>query len=208
MSIDPSQYFSISQVGVGDFPDVYASRWGRRRSISNKFVVTPSDESFLRLAVRYGVVPYVRMKGKKAGIIQNSVPERVGTKFPLLVVALCCDVPNPAMVECLLDLGADPKLEISKQSSQTPWTMAVTRVSTLYVIQSECSGPEEYLVAENMWKRTLQLMFLRGGRLAKVPDSLLTSVSRKLLKEITDEAESKEEPAFGLRGWFTWFKLY
>lgn len=87
-------------------------------------------ESFLALTVVHGVVPYVRVRAESGGLIQ--LPKGW---WPLLMDALSGDVLEPTMVECLLDLGADPNFKISKVDSQTPWIVALTKVSLLYTLQ-------------------------------------------------------------------------
>ncbi|KAL9610545.1 MAG: hypothetical protein Q9167_004757 [Letrouitia subvulpina] len=168
----------------------------------------PSDKAFLYFAVMYGAVSYVRARATQANFIQNTVPEDHTEDPSPLLVAIHSYVPKPEMVECLLDLGADPNLKYSKRDSQTPWMLALTRVSTLYQIQIDYSDPEFYLEAENRWKQTLKLMFLRGGHLVKAPNSLLTPISRKLLEEIRDEVGPKDQPTIArFSAWLGSFKL-
>lgn len=167
---------------------------------------SPSDKDFLRLAIIFEVVPYVRARATQAGFIQNAVPENPRRDPSLLLIALYCVEPNPTMVECLLDLGVEPNLKLSKSDSKTLWMFALTQVSTLYKIQNDLT-PERYLEVEDKWKQTLKLMFLRGGHLAKVPDPLLTPISRRLLKEIKDEVGPIDQPNMGLTAWLGSIKL-
>ena len=177
------------------------------QSLLTTFVASAHIESFLRLAVRHGATSYVKAKANKSELIPKTVPKDPRGELPLLTVALCCEKPKLEMVECLLDLGADPNMRVSKQNSQTPWTFAISRVSILYTIRAECSRFEEYWVAESRWKQTLKLMFLRGGHQVEVPDALLTSISRKLLGEILDEVGSRDRPTTGFGSWFGSLKL-
>jgi hypothetical protein len=54
------------------------------------------------------------------GLIQRHTFEKSEERLPLLLDALSGDVPEPKMVECLLDLSADPNLAISKFDLQSP----------------------------------------------------------------------------------------
>jgi hypothetical protein len=80
-----------------------------------------TDESFLSLAVWHGVVPYVRARAEWGGLIPWPISGQYEERWPLLLDALAGDVPEPTMVECLLDLDADPNFKISKIDSQTCW---------------------------------------------------------------------------------------
>ena len=73
------------------------------------------------------------------------------------------------MVECLLDFGADPNFAISKFDLQSPWIVALTKVTLLHTIQSKVGSFAEYFLAEDKWKQTLRLMFSRGADCTKVP---------------------------------------
>ncbi|KAJ8133511.1 hypothetical protein O1611_g101 [Lasiodiplodia mahajangana] len=144
------------------------------------------DEPFLSLACIYGVVPYVRARAKWGGVIERSKTK--GDFWPLLLDALMNGPPDPKMVECLLDKGADPNFRLSKVNSQTPWMVALTRASLLYTLQHR-STPAEYVEAEQRWNETLRLMSLRGGAKTKVPENILTPISRKILQDLRDESK-------------------
>ena len=159
------------------------STWGME-----SFAVLPDDQSFLSLAVMYNIVPYVRANAQWGGLTQRSTSMTLDERFPLLYDALSRDVPEPRMVECLLDIGADPNFRISKVDSQTPWILALTKVTMLYTLQHTMGSPEEYSAAEDRWKETLKLMYTAGGMYAKVPDSILSPISRKMLQDVIDEA--------------------
>lgn len=74
---------------------------------------------FLYLAVKHSVVPYMRAKAEWGGIAQLSYPKGFETRFPLLLGVLSPTVPEPTMVECLLDFMADPNFKIAKVDSET-----------------------------------------------------------------------------------------
>ncbi|KAF2676622.1 hypothetical protein K458DRAFT_410325 [Lentithecium fluviatile CBS 122367] len=187
-----------------------------------------SSETLVTLAVIYGVVPYVRAKAEWGGLIRRPWTGYVPSSFvagypsrvlplpveeseacwPLLLDALSVQVPEPAIVECLLDLGADPNFKIPNLDSQTPWIIALTKVTSLYTLQSRTDDPAEYSRAESKWKQTLRLMFSRGADRAKVPASVLSPISRKILQDLRDEAERTERnrqqqlgPSSWLRSW-------
>lgn len=167
------------------------------------FAVLPDEQSFLSLAVMYNIVPYVRATAQWGGLTRRSTSQTLDERFPLLYDALSRDVPEPRMVECLLGLGADPNFRISKVDSQTPWILALTKVTMLYTPQHTMSSPEEYSVAaEVKWKETLRLMYTRGGMCAKVPDSFFSPISRKMLHDIMNEVSVTDQTHFGSRGWF------
>jgi len=111
------------------------------------------------------------------------------------------------MMECLLDLGADPNFTISKVHSQTPWIVALTKVTLLYTIQSRVGSSAEYFLAEDKWKQTLRLMFSRGADCTKVPESLLSPISRKILQDIRDETETPAQSPSGLNSWLRAWNL-
>ena len=123
-------------------------------------------------------------------------------QWPLLMDAISARVPEPEMVKCLLDLGADPNFRMSKVESQSPWIVALTKVTLLYTIQSEIESSEEYLLAEEKWKQTLKLMYSHGANCAKVPASRLSPISRQILQEITGGTQFKPQGEEGwLRSW-------
>jgi hypothetical protein len=165
------------------------------------------DESFLSLAVWHGVVPYVRARAERGGLTPRPISGQSEEWWPLLLDALAGDVPEPAMVECLLDLGADPNFKISKIDSRTPWIVALTKVTLLYTIQCRVGSSAEYFLAEDKWKQTLRLMFLRGAHCTKVPESLLSPISRKILQDMRNEAETKAQSSSGLNTWLRAWKL-
>jgi hypothetical protein len=155
----------------------------------------------MSLACMHGVVPYVRARAEWGGFIQRSKLE--GDHWPLLLDALSNDVPEPRMVECLLDLGADPNFKLSKVTSQTPWIVALTKMTLLYTI-NESSSSEEYAMAEDKWRKTLRLMSLKGAKSTDVPESLLTPLSRKILQDLRDEMQPKRRGLVAnswLRAW-------
>lgn len=170
-----------------------------------KYNISDTGNFFLSVAVKLGVVPYVRARVEWGGLIRRPTSETHEELYPLLLDALSGDVPEPKMVECLLDLGADPNFKISKVDSQTPWITALTKMTLLYTIKTKTSSSAEYLVAEDKWKQTLRLMFLRGADCAKVPESLLTPISRSILRDMRDE---KEKGAQSLPGWTSWLQAW
>lgn len=95
------------------------------------------------------------------------------------------------MIECLLDFGADPNFRVSKVDIQTPWVVALTKVTLLYTIQSSASGPADYQAAEDKWNQTLSLLFSRGGKNANVPEARLSPLSRKILHDLQSKDLSK-----------------
>ena len=97
--------------------------------------VVLDEQSFLSLAVMYNIVPYVRATAKWGGLRRRSTSQTLDVQFPLLYDALSRDVPEPGIVGGLLDLGADPNFRISKVDSQTPWILALTKVTMLYTLQ-------------------------------------------------------------------------
>jgi hypothetical protein len=171
---------------------------------------TPVD-SFLTFAVIHGVVPYVRARAEWGGLIQVPFkPHGLGTidvEWPLLLDALSIDVPDPAMVECLLDLGADPNFKVSKVESQTPWIVALTKVTLLYTIQNNVGGSAEYSLAEIRWKQTLRLLFSRGADCTKVSETLLSPISRRILQDLKDEEKTSKQNKSGLISWLSAGKL-
>ena len=185
---------------------------GRCRFISNfrdnvtlgleDFAVLPDDESFLSLAVRYDIVPYVIARAGWGGLVRRLGPEKSEERFPLLLDALSGDVPEPEMVKCLLDLGADPNYKMSNVNSQTPWLVALTKVTLLYTLQNSLGDSTEYFVAENKWKQTLKLMFSRGADCTRVPNSLLSPISRKILQDVKNEVDSSAQGRSSLSNWF------
>ncbi len=86
------------------------------------------DESFLCFAAN-GVVPYVRARAERGGLVRA---KDSGEMLPLLLFVLSVDVPEPKMVECLLNSGADPNFKMSEVGLQTPWTVALTKVTLVY----------------------------------------------------------------------------
>ena len=157
--------------------------------------------SFLSLAVMYGIIPYVRANAQWGGLTQRPFSRTLGAQFPLLYDALSRDVPEPRMVECLLDIGADPNFTISKVDSQTPWILALTKVTILYTLQHTMDSPEEYSAAEDKWRETLKLTYTRGGMHAKVPDSLLSPISRKILQDVIKEVQMTEKNYAKSKSW-------
>ena len=156
------------------------------------------DESFLCFAITNGVVPYVRARVEHGGLIRA---KGSGEMLPLLLVALSGDVPEPKMVECLLNSGADPNFKLSEVGLQTPWTVALTKVTLLYTLQSQLGNSAEYSQAEDKWKQTLRLMSSKVSDYMTVPEPLLTPISRRLLQELKDEAESKVQPLPSRSSW-------
>jgi hypothetical protein len=161
------------------------------------------DESFISLACVHGVVPYVRARAEWGGLIQRSKLD--GDHWPLLLDALSNDVPEPRMVECLLGMGADPNFKVSKVNSQTPWIVAVTKMTLLYTIK-EFNSSEEHAIAEDKWRKTLRLMSLRGATSTDVPESLLTPISRKILQDLRDEIQPNKRGLATLNNWFSAWK--
>ena len=151
------------------------------------------DDSFLSLAVRHNVLPYVRANVEWGGLIQQFNPQKSDTGLPLLLDALSGDLPEPKMVECLLDLGAVPNYIISKVDPQTPWIVALTKVTLLYTLQGQFGSSAKYFLAEDKWKQTLRLMFSRSADCTKVPDPLLTPISRKILQNLRMEVETNAQ---------------
>ena len=145
------------------------------------------DDSFLSLAVLYNITAYVKARVEWGALIAPPTSMDPEERWPLLMDALSLEVPNPEMVQCLLDVGADPNFKISKIKSQTPWIVALTKVTLLYTIQNEAGSSEEYLQAEQKWKETLKLMHSRGADCANIPESRLTPISRRILLEIKRE---------------------
>ena len=172
------------------------STWGME-----SFAVLPDDESFLSLAVMYNIIPYVRANAQWGGLTQRSTSQTLGEQFPLLYDVLSRDVPEPQMVECLLDKGADPNFRISKVDSQTPWILALTKVTILYTLKHTMDNPEEYSAAEDKWMETLRLMYTRGGMYAKVPDSFFSPISRKILQDVVNEVPMTEKSRPRSRSW-------
>ena len=162
-----------------------------------------TDNAFLSLAVSIGVVPYVKARAECGGLVRRPTTENPEERFPLLLVCLYDNVPEPKMVECLLDLGADPTFRWPKSHGQTPWTLALTKVTTLYTLKNEIADPAEYLIAENKWRQTLRLLFSRGGSNEKVPEPLLSPLSRKLLQELKDEVGPEMQPFGDFGSWFS-----
>lgn len=164
--------------------------------------MTPTvDESFLSLACVHGVVSYVRARAEWGGLIQRSQLD--GQCWPLLLDALANNLPEPRMVECLLDIGADPNFKVSKVESQTPWIIALSRVSLLYTLK-EFDGDEKHAIAVEKWKKTLKLLYLAGGKMVKIPERRHTTLSRQILQEVEEETGvtgPKEETTF-LGRWF------
>ena len=156
------------------------------------------DESFLCFAVANGAVPYVRARVKHGGLIRAKAS---GEMLPLLLVALSGVVPEPKMVECLLNSGADPNFKLSEVDLKTPWIVALTRVTLLYTLQSQLGSSAEYSRAEDKWKQTLRLMFSKVSDHMTVPEPLLTPISRRLLQELRDEAEVKAQPSPSRSSW-------
>ena len=145
------------------------------------FAVLPDEQSFLSLAVTYNIAPYVRVTAQWGGLTRRSTPQVLDEQFPLLYDALSRNVPEPGMVECLLDLGADPNFRISRVESRTPWILALTQVTMLYTLQHTMSTNEEYSAAEYKWKETLRLMHAPGGMRGWLPDSLFSPLRRKII---------------------------
>ena len=117
----------------------------------------------------------------------------------LLLIALSGDVPEPKMVECLLNSGEDPNFKLLEVGLQTPWTVALTKVTILYTLQSQLGSSAEYSRAEDKWKQALRLMFSKVPDYMTVPEPLLTPISRRLLQELRDEAKSSR--SIWLRMW-------
>ncbi len=172
-----------------------------------RHLIDMADESSLSLAVRYGVVPYVRARAERGGLIRRPDAKKSEEMLPLLLVALSRDVPEPKTMECLLDLGADPSFKISKVGLQTPWTVALTKVSLLPTIQRTIGSPAEYLLAEDKWKQTLRLMYSKGAGSMRMPDSLLTPISRKILQDLEGEVGPKAEPFPDRNSWLRAWNL-
>jgi len=156
------------------------------------------DDSFLSLTVVHNVTAYVKARAEWGGLIHPPASMNPEDQWPLLMDAISASVPEPEMVKCLLDLGADPNFRMSKVGSQSPWIVALTKVTLLYTIQSEIESSEEYLLAEEKWKQTLKLMYSHGANCAKIPASRLSSISRQVLQEITGGTQFKPQ---GEEGW-------
>jgi hypothetical protein len=148
-----------------------------------------------------------RARAEWGGLIQRHTFEKSEERLPLLLDALSGDVPETKMVECLLDLGADPNFAISKVDSQSPWIVALTKVTLLHTIQSKAGSSAEYFLAEDKWKQTLRLMFSRGADCTKVPESLLTPISRKILQDMRGEVETRAQSLLDLNSWLRAWNL-
>lgn len=77
----------------------------------------------------------------------------------------------------------------------------------LYTIQSGASGSVDYEIAEMKWKRTLELMFLRGAGCTNLKGSLLSPISSDILHELHQQhgdQMSSERP----RGSSAWHKFW
>ena len=162
--------------------------------------VRATDDYFLSIAVMYNIVAYVKVRAKSGGLIQRSTLENSGGWWPLLLDALSGDVPEPKMVECLLDLGADPNFKISKVDSQTPWIIALTKAALWCAKPSELQY-KNISVGKDKWKQTLKLMFSRGASSTKKSESLLTPTGREILQALRDEVE-RSRP-----GWNSWLRF-
>ncbi|RMJ15118.1 hypothetical protein CDV36_005226 [Fusarium kuroshium] len=174
---------------------------GRKRY---KNLMTPTlDGSFLSLACVHGVVPYVRARAERGGLIRRS--QHDGQSWPLLLDALSHDVPQSRMVECLLDAGADPNFKVSYVDSQTPWKVALTRVSLFYTL-NELDGDEKHVIAVEEWEKTLELLRMRGGggKMVDTPEHRRTGLSGRILREVEEEtgATRPKEQTTLLERWF------
>ena len=173
-----------------------ATRTWSNVQISN----TDLDPLFLSLAVRHNVIPYVKARVQWGGLIRLPNLNNWEMKWPLLLDALFGDVPEPRMVECLLNLGADPNSRASKGDSQTPWIMALTKVTLLYTVY-ELDSSEEYITTEGKWRETLRLMFSRGADCTATLESRLTPLSREILEGLRSEAIAEPQSSARKNSW-------
>ena len=159
----------------------------------------------ISLAVRYGVVPYVKARAERGGFVPrvglyNTKPYHL--KWPLLLDAICDGVPEPRMVECLMEMGADPNFKTSY--FDTPWIIALTKATSLYTLEHRFGKSKEYFEAETKWKETLRLMMSsRGGGSIQVPESRLTPITRKILQELEDEEKAKTQSLPNRKSWLS-----
>ena len=178
--------------------DLKAYMGGRHPTHFTFFMIWTYDDNelLLSLAVTYNVTAYVRARAERGGLIRHKYsPEK---QWPLLRSAVSNEVPDPEMVKCLLDLGADPNFVVSKFDSQSPWVVALTKVTILYTIRAEAENFEEYLIAEEKWKQTLRLMYSHGASSTMIPASRLSPISRKIFQEVTGGVQFKPQ---GEEGW-------
>ena len=167
------------------------------------------EDWFMLKAVEENIVPYVRARVERGAIITRinslySPREEIGG-FSLLNRVVSADIPDPAMVECLLDAGADPNFRNLVSASETPWIRAVTKSAILYTLK-KTMNPEEYRRAEESWRQILGLLFKHGADCLQTPKSRLTPISKKILREI-NALKNEHSQSSSLNDWIRSWSL-
>lgn len=77
--------------------------------------------TFLSLAVNHGVTAYAKKRAHEGCLVQKPSTGAGLVEWPLLMDAISCVVPSPEMINCLLDLQADPNGYAFRPLGVTPW---------------------------------------------------------------------------------------
>ncbi len=170
------------------------------------------DQSLLAIAIKYNVIPYVRARTEWGGSGQPLKPHQSEERVAMLLFALGNapeEIPEPRIVECLLDGGVDPNFKISGLTTQTPWLYALSRAAVFNTTILDLGSPAELLHAENQWKQTLKVMYSRGAVCTRLQFATLTSTAKRLVQTLKDEnaSEGKGQDLLGLTKWLAGWKL-
>jgi hypothetical protein len=181
-----------------------------------------SSCSLLSMAVRYGVTEYVKAKAERGCLVKRPgmPPSQRSLKWPLLYDALddaphwahdhASALPSPEMVQCLLNLGADPNYRPSDMHL-TSWQV---------LLGKDALSPYLYTqnhISAEPWASIVDLMVAHGadvklGRKSgliwskqKSPSEALKSVRAGLLSD-EEECIQRETPSRSSRR-FRWPKF-
>ncbi len=122
--------------------------------------------NFLSLAVRYGLVDYVRARANQACLVQPGLEE-----WPLLLDAIYTNkkyilgpadaIANPEIIACILEHGADPNYSLARiagppSPSLQPTIWHQTAIHMLYHHRSLC--------IESPWEKIAESMIQHGAK--------------------------------------------
>jgi hypothetical protein len=181
------QFFELVKRGLWIYAYVGAEQFYSR-----------SGYTFLSVAVRYGVIEYVKAKAERGCLVKRPgiPPGERSLKWPLLYDSFEIDshwahasaLPSPEMVQCLLNLGADPNYRPSRHHP-TCWQNLLEKISVKEFDQS--------LPLPEPWASIVDLMVAHGADVKLGHEWGLTWLKRKsasgALKSIRAGLLSDEE---------------
>ncbi|KAL9116091.1 MAG: hypothetical protein Q9227_000460 [Pyrenula ochraceoflavens] len=132
-------------------PNTYASsdsqkdRWLNENTFMRprilKAAATHGDifgSTFLSLVVNHGVTAYVKRRAQEGCLVQKPSTRAEVRTWPLLMDAIVCKDPSFEMIDCLLELKANPNEYVPNPVGATPWEklLEVTREQCPRIIRS------------------------------------------------------------------------